>query len=65
MATLSMREIEVIMSVAEGNNQSAVAVLLGITSETVNAHLDKIRQKLDAKNTVNAVAIAFKQKIIA
>lgn len=62
---LTNREIQVIVSVAEGNTQSDIAVLLDITCDTVNAHLDKIREKLKAKNTVNAVAIAFKQGIIA
>lgn len=64
MTVLTPREIEVIVSVAEGNTQSAIAKLLDISSDTVNAHLDKIRMKLNARNTPNAVSIAYKQKII-
>lgn len=61
---LTQREIQVITSVAAGNTQDEIADLLDITSFTVNAHLDKIREKLNAKNTVNAVAIAFQKRII-
>lgn len=61
---LTQREIEVIASVAEGNKQSVIAELLDISSDTVNAHLDKIREKLNAKNTSNAVAKAIREKII-
>lgn len=61
---LTKREIEVISSVADGNKQSVIAELLDISSDTVNAHLDKIREKLNAKNTSNAVAKAFREKII-
>lgn len=62
--SLTQREIEVIISVSEGHKQSVIAELLGISSNTVNAHLDKIREKLSAKNTANAVAKAIREKII-
>lgn len=61
---LTKREIEVITSVAEGNKQSVIAELLDISSDTVNTHLDNIREKLNAKNTPNAVAKALREKII-
>jgi DNA-binding CsgD family transcriptional regulator len=62
--SLTRREIQIISSVAEGNTQSETAKLLGINSLTVNTYLDRIREKLNASNTVHAVAIAVKQKII-
>lgn len=62
--TLTCREIEVISLVAQGKKQIIIAELLGIANDTVNAHLDKIRDKLGAKNTVNAVAICIREKII-
>lgn len=62
---LTQREIEIIASVAEGNTHSEIGRLLGIARETVNTHLDNIREKLDATNTVNAVAIALKKKLIS
>lgn len=61
---LTRREIEIITSVAEGNKQSAIAKLLDISCDTVNFHMDNVRLKLDAKNTVNAVAICIREKII-
>lgn len=63
--SLTPREIQVIAHVSDGNTQSSISTLLGITSDTVNAHLDNIREKLGARNTPHAVAIAFKQKILS
>lgn len=62
--SLTSRQIEIISSVADGNTQPEIAKLLGITSDAVNAHLDRIREKLNAINTVQAVAIAIRQRII-
>lgn len=64
MMLLTQREIQVITYVADGHRQSKIAEKMGISRFTVNAHLDKIREKLDAPTTANAVAIAFRQKII-
>lgn len=62
--SLTPREVEVVSLVANGNTQPAIAELLGIANDTVNFHLDNVRSKLEAKNTVNAVAICLRQKII-
>jgi LuxR family maltose regulon positive regulatory protein len=61
---LTPRESEVLALIASGNIQSEIAVMLNISGNTVNFHLDNIRVKLDAKNTVNAVAICIREKII-
>ena len=62
--TLTSREKEILAYIASGNTQSVIACLLDISADTVNFHLDNIRIKLDAKNTVNAVAICIREKII-
>ena len=62
--TLTPRETEILSLVAGGNKRVAIAEMLSISFETVNGHLDKAREKLDAKNTVNAVAICIREKII-
>lgn len=62
---LTPRETEVLGLIANGNKRIAIAKSLAISFDTVNFHLDNVRQKLDAKNTVNAVAICLRQKIIS
>lgn len=61
---LTRRETEILSLVASGNKQSEIAGLLSITGNTVKFHIDNVRIKLDAKNTVNAVAISIREKII-
>lgn len=63
--TLTPRETEIVSLVASGNTQPAIADLLNISCDTVNFHLDNVRLKLDARNTVNAVAICIREKIIS
>lgn len=62
--SLTPRQTEVLTLVAGGNTQSEIAELLDISSSTVNFHVDNVRLKLDAKNTVNAVAICIREKFI-
>ena len=62
--TLSEREIEVLRSVARGNSNKRVAEELGITEETVKAHLRQILAKLAANDRTHAVTIAIKRGII-
>lgn len=61
---LTPRESEVLALIASGNTQPVIADLLGISCDTVSFHLENVRTKLDAKNTVNAVAICIREKII-
>ncbi len=50
--------------IASGNTQAEIARSLNISCDTVNFHMDNVRSKLNAKNTVNAVAICIREKII-
>ena len=61
---LTEREIEVLRQVAAGNSNKRVADLLGISEETVKAHLRNILSKLDANDRTHAVTIALKRGII-
>lgn len=60
---LSPREIEVLKSVASGNSNKIVAGLLGVTEDTVKAHMKTILSKLGAKDRTHAVTIALKRGI--
>src|SRR5947207_14487837 len=61
---LTAREIEVLRQVAAGNANKRVADLLGISEDTVKAHLRNILSKLDANDRTHAVTIALKRGII-
>jgi DNA-binding NarL/FixJ family response regulator len=61
---LSEREIEVLRQVAAGNANKIIADHLGISEETVKAHMRKILSKLGANDRTHAVSIALKRGII-
>lgn len=61
---LSAREVEVLLGVAGGNANKRVARLLGISEETVKAHMKSILAKLSANDRTHAVTIALKRGII-
>jgi DNA-binding NarL/FixJ family response regulator len=61
---LSARELEVLKRVAAGNSNQKVAALLGVSEETVKAHMKNIMSKLAANDRTHAVTIALKRGII-
>jgi two-component system, NarL family, response regulator len=61
---LSEREIEVLRQVAAGNANKSVGDHLGISEETVKAHMKSILSKLGANDRTHAVTIALKRGII-
>lgn len=61
---LTEREIDVLRQVASGNANKIIADNLGISEETVKAHIRKILSKLGANDRTHAVAIALKRGII-
>jgi DNA-binding NarL/FixJ family response regulator len=62
--TLTQREIEVLQQVAAGAANKIVAGQLGISEETVKAHMRSILAKLSANDRTHAVMIALKRGII-
>jgi two-component system NarL family response regulator len=61
---LSFREAQVLRFVAHGHGNKEVAVLLGLTEETIKVHVRSILSKLAAKDRTHAVTIAVKRGII-
>ncbi|WP_332854231.1 response regulator transcription factor [Duganella sp. S19_KUP01_CR8] len=59
--TLSKREIEVLRLVGEGNTNQRVADQLGLSEDTIKAHMKAILQKLDARDRTHAVMIAMRR----
>ncbi len=61
---LSDREIDVLRWVGVGKANKEIAGKLGITEETVKAHLKSIFAKLDVKDRTQAVTLAARRGII-
>ncbi|NVM74444.1 DNA-binding NarL/FixJ family response regulator [Duganella sp. SG902] len=58
---LSKREIQVLRAVAEGNSNQRVGASLGLSEDTIKAHMKTILQKLDARDRTHAVMIALRR----
>lgn len=61
---LSMRELEVLRHVAAGNSNKIVAGMLGVSEDTIKAHMKSIMEKLDARDRTHAVTIAFQRRLL-
>lgn len=60
---LSEREIEVLSAIADGDENNEIAQRLELSKHTVISHRRRIMQKLRARNSPHAVAIAFRAGI--
>lgn len=61
---LTKRQRQCLSLSSFGFDHEEIAGFLGIAKETVEFHLSKIRLRLNAKNTSEAVAIAYRMKEI-
>jgi DNA-binding NarL/FixJ family response regulator len=61
---LSEREMAVLRCVAEGDRNRDIAKQLGISEQTVKAHVVRIMDKLGARDRTQAVAIAIRRGLI-
>ncbi|CAM5461158.1 DNA-binding CsgD family transcriptional regulator [Aquamicrobium terrae] len=62
--TLSERERECLFWVSEGKTTDEVAVILGVSANTVNSYITHAMQKLSASNRPMAIATAMRNGII-
>jgi two-component system NarL family response regulator len=62
--TLTRRERQVLELVAEGLGQQEIGRRLSIGTETVRAHLQKVRKRLSATTSTQAVAIALRRGLL-
>lgn len=63
-APLTRREMEVLNLIARGYSNMQIAVHLSIKEDTVKTHISNIFSKLNARNRVEAVAVALKNELI-
>lgn len=61
---LTNKEQEVLVLLSEGNSYKMVADKLGMAYFTVNSHVKKIYEKLQVHSVTEAVALAFKNKLV-
>ncbi len=61
---LSQREIDVLRCVGRGNANKEIASKLGVSEETVKAHLKSVFLKLGVTDRTQAVTLAVKRGII-
>jgi DNA-binding NarL/FixJ family response regulator len=62
--SLTDREVRVLQLIATGRSNKQVAWELGVSEETVKAHLKNIFDKLDVADRTHAVTVAAKRGII-
>ena len=63
--SLSPRETEVLGHVAAGRSNKAIGEQMGISEQTVKAHMKNIMEKLGARDRTHAVTLALKRGIIS
>lgn len=56
---LSPREKEVLLWGADGKTSEEIAIILGVTKDTVNFHFKTLQKKMGATNRVQAIAYAI------
>ena len=62
--SLSPRELDVLREIAEGHRNRDIGIHLSISEETVKGHVQRIFEKLGAKDRTQAVAIGLRRGII-
>jgi DNA-binding CsgD family transcriptional regulator len=62
--SLTDREVEILRCASYGLNYDMIADILGISSQSVQAHLKNARYILRAKNTTHAVATSIRHGLI-
>ena len=63
--TLTIRELQILAVVAQGDSAKEVGQKFGIAYRTVECHLDTMRLKLRARNRAHMVAIAIELGLLS
>lgn len=63
-SALTLREMQILECLADGESNKMIASRYGIAEETVKSHLKNLYEKLGASDRAHAVAIALRQRLI-
>jgi DNA-binding NarL/FixJ family response regulator len=61
---LTVRELEILQMLASGSNQKEIAEGLSISPRTVGAHIEHILAKMGVHSRAQAVAAAYRRRVI-
>jgi len=65
LTTLTSREVRILTHIAEGTSNKRIAMIMGMSEQTIKNHVSAILRKLDANDRAHAVVLAARSGLIS